>query len=279
MGVEEERALIESHLIILAWAIPLALITLFCAIRWGYFTLPEKKEEKHVVHFYHVLFVFFLFFLCQFLTAFLGSALIYLLKVPSSAASGWLDVCSILISSSVVLLFTYRMKLIAGEIWGKTEKARSFLFGVLTLALSYPFVIVVGQSVRLIMFYLFRAEEVDQSAVNVLKRSFENPFLFYTFVTVVIFIVPIIEELLFRGYLQEWLRGWLGRRRAIALGGMIFSAFHFSFSQGFSNVELLTSLFLLSLFLGFLYEKTRSLFAPIGLHMAFNTLNILILFR
>ena len=59
------------------------------------------------------------------------------------------------------------------------------------------------------------------------------------------------------------------------IASLIFAAFHFSTSQGLNNIELLVSLFVLSCFLGFLYERQESLLASMALHATFNAISIL----
>jgi membrane protease YdiL (CAAX protease family) len=93
-------------------------------------------------------------------------------------------------------------------------------------------------------------------------------------VSVVIF-APIIEEFLFRGCLQNYLKLHFGTKAAIQLSALCFALFHLTPSQGIGNFSLAVSLFLLGLFLGFLYEKQNSLFASVGLHMTFNTVSAL----
>jgi membrane protease YdiL (CAAX protease family) len=105
-------------------------------------------------------------------------------------------------------------------------------------------------------------------------------------------IAPLAEELLFRGHIQTIVRhvlGRLGRRReadeagagalpaapparatwgAILLTSALFAAIHDPWTW--------PPIFLLSLFLGWLYERTGNLWAAVGLHAAFNTVMTLI---
>ena len=84
---------------------------------------------------------------------------------------------------------------------------------------------------------------------------------------------PIIEEFLFRGCLMTYLKRYMPPKGAITLSALCFSLFHFAPSQGFGNISLVASLFVLALFLGFIYERQASLFASIGLHMTFNAVS------
>ena len=85
----------------------------------------------------------------------------------------------------------------------------------------------------------------------------------------IVIAAPCIEEFLFRGCLQSFLKQYMSTKGAILFSSLCFSLFHFSLSQGLGNISLCASLFVFALFLGFIYE-TGSLFASVGLHMTFN---------
>lgn len=82
-------------------------------------------------------------------------------------------------------------------------------------------------------------------------------------------VAPVFEEMLFRGFLQTGFRRIT--RSAVAAVGMsslIFALIHAPWQA--------PPIFVLSLFLGWVYERTRSLWAPIGMHAAFNALVIVV---
>jgi membrane protease YdiL (CAAX protease family) len=100
-------------------------------------------------------------------------------------------------------------------------------------------------------------------------------------------VAPLAEELLFRGHAQTILRrtmGWLVRPMtgapepapaapawvtwgAIVLASLLFASVHERWSW--------PPIFLLSLCLGWSYERTGNLWVPIGVHAAFNTFSTL----
>jgi membrane protease YdiL (CAAX protease family) len=163
--------------------------------------------------------------------------------------------------------------------WGySSERGKDFRLGALTWLIIYPVVVALGQLVGIVVLLLFQELPTDQVAVKHVKYALENPLLFaVTFVSVG-GIVPLLEELLFRGFLQSWIKFRLKSSKwAIVITSIVFALFHFSASQGVTNIELLFSLFILSCFLGFLYERQQSLWAPIGLHACFNTLSMLMI--
>ncbi|PCI78652.1 hypothetical protein COB21_00280 [Candidatus Aerophobetes bacterium] len=87
-------------------------------------------------------------------------------------------------------------------------------------------------------------------------------------------ISPIIEEVAFRGMLQNALKKRISTTFSILITSCLFSFLHLSIHAGISNLPLFFSLFTFSCLLGFLYERQRSLFAPIGLHIMFNSINL-----
>lgn len=84
-------------------------------------------------------------------------------------------------------------------------------------------------------------------------------------------VVPgVCEELLFRGVLQRRiLEDWLGGHAAIWIAAAIFSGIHLEFAGFLPRL-------LLGVLLGYSYRWTRSLWAPILLHIAFNGVQVLI---
>lgn len=149
------------------------------------------------------------------------------------------------------------------------------LMGVFTWFISFPVIVALNALCEWINSNIFKFEEVDQVAVRFLKTS-STSFTTLVITTIMIIITaPFIEEFLFRGCIQNWLRKRLGTMQAILITSFIFAMMHFSPSQKLSNIPLLISLFTFSLYLGFLYEKTRSLLAPIILHMTFNGISVM----
>ena len=94
----------------------------------------------------------------------------------------------------------------------------------------------------------------------------------------IILLAPLIEEILFRGFLQTFIRQHLGSRQAIGITSLLFALFHYAPEQGLGNIPIVGSLLVLALFLGFVYEKRGSLLAPITLHACFNSISVLNLY-
>jgi membrane protease YdiL (CAAX protease family) len=77
-------------------------------------------------------------------------------------------------------------------------------------------------------------------------------------------IAPLVEEMLFRGFIQSLFRSVLNRPWVA-----IFCASTF-FSVSHANAEHWPALFVLSLGIGYAYEKSGSLWRPIFMHVLFN---------
>ena len=159
----------------------------------------------------------------------------------------------------------------------KLKNSRSIFYdfgtGMIAWALSFPLVVVLSQLSDFLIETLIGPEQYEQAAVRFVKTAMQAPgALVMSMVSVIIF-APIVEEFLFRGCLQNYLKLHFGTKAAIQLSALCFALFHLTPSQGIGNFSLAVSLFLLGLFLGFLYEKQNSLFASIGLHMTFNTVS------
>jgi membrane protease YdiL (CAAX protease family) len=151
-----------------------------------------------------------------------------------------------------------------------TSLLYDFMFGVMAWLIAFPVVQVIGQLFDMILFAIFHLEGYEQVAVKYLKTTFQSPALTIVALVSIVIVAPIVEEFLFRGALQTYLKKRLQPKSAILISSACFGLFHFSPEQGFGNISLLISLFVFGCFLGYVYEKQGSLYASIGLHMAFN---------
>lgn len=84
-------------------------------------------------------------------------------------------------------------------------------------------------------------------------------------------LAPLAEEIFFRGLLQSMLRRYTRRPWiSVLIASAFFAAVHFPQAQ---NVP---ALFALGIVLGYNYERSGRLYAPIIIHAVFNAVNILI---
>jgi membrane protease YdiL (CAAX protease family) len=99
---------------------------------------------------------------------------------------------------------------------------------------------------------------------------YENDWILISFAIVGMTLVPFAEELLFRGFFFAGLRRSLSFPIAAALSGFCFSLAH-------ADPGLIIPFTGVGVILAYTYERTGSLFAPVGVHMLFNSVSFLIL--
>ena len=105
-----------------------------------------------------------------------------------------------------------------------------------------------------------------QEAVTLVRETSDVGLLVAMAVTAVIF-APITEELIFRGYLYPVVKRFTDRWFASIFSGVLFGVIHF-------NVMGLPMLALMGIILAVIYERSGSLWVPIGCHAAFNATSV-----
>jgi len=271
----------------------LSTVSLWIAKSFGYFQLQDSQGSNvPKVSFLQVLGIFSIYLITMIIVGSAIAKFFYLLSTSflseetlySPSYGPLLSSCVQLITTFLAGLFVIlfckgqkdRASMLA--IWKEHDShvpiIKDMGFGILSWIISFPIVLFVGELFDFLVFLLFGLQQYEQVAVHYLKMSLSSSFLFAIALFVVVIAAPILEELLFRGFLLNFLKRYLGRMAAILLTSIGFSFFHFSLSQKLGNIPLVASLFTLALFLGFIYERQRSLFAPIALHMIFNIVSV-----
>ena len=105
-----------------------------------------------------------------------------------------------------------------------------------------------------------------QEAVTLVQEASDVGLLVAIAVSAII-IAPIAEELIFRGYLYPVVKRFTDRWFASIFSGVFFGVIHF-------NVMGLPILALMGFILAVIYEKSGSLWVPIGCHAAFNATSV-----
>lgn len=80
---------------------------------------------------------------------------------------------------------------------------------------------------------------------------------------------PLAEEVIFRGYLHGILRRWTGRWFSIIATSLLFGAIHV-------HLPVIIPLAIFGFALVLVYEKTKSLWAPIVMHVTFNAVTVIV---
>lgn len=279
--MDEASEAVSSQLETVAIMSVVAFFVSLLAYVLGFFNIAPDEKKDRQFSFKYLGGVFLIFLGVQLLAAWFLSRF---WRHYIDGEKGWLQVLAIItIALGVFGYFALLPANIRRKIWynGKvppeSQGLNQFLFGALSWIVAYPIVVVISQLIAISLYTYFGAPEVDQDPVKALSATLSNPLLFTVLGIFTAFVVPAIEELIFRGFMQSWFKSFMGRMPAVIFTAFIFAVFHFSSNQGLSNIEYILSLFVFSVFLGFVYERQNSLWAPIGLHSAFNSFSIMLI--
>lgn len=88
-------------------------------------------------------------------------------------------------------------------------------------------------------------------------------------------VAPVLEELLFRGLFQTVIRTFLADLKFPQSAWLSIGASSVLFAAAHANAGHWPALFVLSICMGYSYEKSGSLFRPILIHALFNGMNVL----
>jgi membrane protease YdiL (CAAX protease family) len=152
---------------------------------------------------------------------------------------------------------------------------RDLLLGVRALFVAIPLVmgtILVAQVVGSLFGY--QAPTIAHDLLNMLLESDST-----TATALIIFsatvVAPVLEEAIFRGVFQSVLVEWFGkpmRWSVVLVGATVFALIH----VGAVPVQALFGLFVFGVVLGWLYERTGSLWPSIIVHIGFNSFNVIV---
>lgn len=140
--------------------------------------------------------------------------------------------------------------------------------GIKRYLITLPFIILAGFIINLISSYYGIAPEMQ----DVIRWLLEEKSLF-VIVSLVFFgivIAPVMEEIIFRGFIQSALKNSFGKQYAILISALLFAAVHM-------DIFAFLQIFILGVLLGNLYEKTQTLAASIVVHILHNSLTMVFL--
>ncbi len=140
------------------------------------------------------------------------------------------------------------------------------LLGAIVLFLLVAYIAVIAYGVLIEILGLDFLEPDQQLPDD----TYESGLVVIATGALVIFGAPIVEELLFRGFLFAKLRLHMPFVFAAALSGSLFSFAH-------GDPGLIIPFTIIGMLLAYVYERTGTLWGSIGLHFCFNTITFLIL--
>jgi membrane protease YdiL (CAAX protease family) len=141
---------------------------------------------------------------------------------------------------------------------------------IVFLAASYPLVMLAGWLSTLLHTHVFGVEEPELQDAIIIFLETENLLVRGLIIFMACIFAPVVEEIIFRGYLYR-----VGKRFGGALASAVLTAAFFSVIHG--NTPAILPLFVLALALTAAYELYRNLWVPIIMHAIFNTGTLVIL--
>lgn len=262
----------------------------YLAYRLHLFSMPTATNRK-ILLWSDVCGAFLLFFLVKFLVTPAIFTLGYFamhrevpakdLAIQSIEVAGWLHFVGIVLVIFAIWIYikaNQRAAAMASLGGAKKFWKTDLPLGLASWLLAHPILTLVGTTMSAVITYFSKEPIPEQLAVEQMRQLTSHPALFALMTFSVVLLVPVLEEFLFRGLLQTWIKQHIGRTGAIFITSGAFAAAHFSIGQGLFNVELLLSLFVLSIFLGYLWERQQSLTAPVVLHGAINAVSMIAIY-
>ncbi len=250
-----------------------SLVSLFIGWKRDLFSLPSPVPFSSI-HLRQILIAFAIYFaVSSFLTPLLRPLFFYPNDPnPFLTQASWLNFLNSFLI--LLLLSPFFLNSLLRKSLLHRQGGNGLQLAVFAWIISFPVVLFLNQlSDWFLSTVLHIGQLPDQLAVYFLKMTFGYPLYFILTMITIIFFAPMIEETLFRGFLQSFIRTHLGSKQAIWITSLLFSLFHYSPEQKMANLTIVTSLFAFSLFLGLVYEK-RGLFASMTLHALFNGINV-----
>lgn len=259
------------------------LVSTYVAKIKGFFSLPfYKYVGKKIAGIYAIINI--IFYPLSLLISYFVIAFLFSENTSKMFLLGIMQSCALLLNILFVGLFSlwnksFPLKDILKDTLfpGKAHIFQDFLSGLKTLLLALFPLLTLMFFFDGILIYLHGEAPPLQEAVKFLIQALKEGIAVIPAIIAITIVAPIMEEYLFRGIIQSYFRGKVGPKKAILISSLAFSLLHYSGSQGIQNIFLLISLFLLSLYLGFIYEKTRSIISNVTLHVTFNIINTIVI--
>lgn len=142
----------------------------------------------------------------------------------------------------------------------------SLMRGLLLAVIAVPAIGLINLLVQSLL-----GGDIENPQIEALAPVAVSPVNFLIMILLAGILVPLVEELAFRGLLQGWLRERIGAKGALALSSLIFALMH-------GIPALIPALLLVGGLLAWLYESSGSLWPSIAMHAAFNTIMTTLLY-
>jgi len=195
------------------------------------------------------------------------------LPVKSTALAP-IDIVALMIGQAVpamiVLILLMARGVRPGSFFGLRLKKSYLLLLIAPMGVIIAYIFMIGLSAIGYMEWLtqiFGQNFEDQDALRIYKEADAVIIRVLLAISVVV-IAPIVEEVIFRGYIYTVTKRYTGPIFSALLSALIFAVVH-NFVPG------LVPLAFLAILLTIAYEWTGSLWAPISIHALFNAVTLI----
>jgi membrane protease YdiL (CAAX protease family) len=237
----------------------------------------EVKKNQFSPTLLTTLIAFSIFFLTFFCSFFLGSFVVQMFPVSEEKclnAFFWINFLASVLQ--IVILVPFFLYVTDRQIFFLSLRKIGQV--ALLFLLFFPLNAVVMQLLTYAMNHMFWIKTEPQSVLFFLQSARNIPFLIPILFIYIGFIAPLIEEILFRGFLFGWMNRFFGFSISAAFSSLIFSLAHINLKILLAQLPLFFGLFGISFMLCVLYSKFRSLLAPVLFHTLFNLTSLSLLF-
>lgn len=198
--------------------------------------------------------------------------IVFITGMPNITVSLMLTVVSEIIVLFWALWITGNLKNIKETLYLKNFKWKNIGLGV-----GVGTVLFIGLQSLSILFSKIGLAPVESSETSTMLGELGGFEQFLILLIVVPFIVPVIEELFFRGYVFGFLRNSkkfksekIAFWTAIIVSSFIFAIMHAQGFETFNDYFIVAWIFIVALTNAKLLEKTQSIYTPIASHVTYN---------
>ena len=239
------------------------------------FGLSDTPARPNALHVLHVFAVYLIYMIAGSLTALAAAALQGVKLVAGKSAPMTVNIPAMGVGQLVLIggvLGVAGMTFRGGLQRGLGLSGRRWLSDIGRGVVGFLAVLPLCIAAMKLTCYLVKCgilpiELKEHPALSFIRRAPAEWVVVVFVVTVVL--VPIAEELFFRGLLQSLLRRHIGKPwPAVLATSAIFAAAHYTQPQA------VPALFILAVALGYNYERTGRLLGPIIMHAIFNAVMI-----
>ncbi|AQQ71935.1 CAAX prenyl protease-related protein [Limihaloglobus sulfuriphilus] len=189
--------------------------------------------------------------------------------ISSTIASAFTVVCSLFLAKKV---FANGLKGF-GVTFDSKKALREEIGGLKMFLAIWPLTIIVYNAINLICVMIM-GEDFQMPRHDYLASLSEDPsaWVLIAIFFSAVYVAPVTEEIIFRGFLQTLLQKLTPSRwLSIFITSVLFAMIH-----GGDMLLHWPTLIVLSMGIGYAYEKTGSMRYPVAIHAAFNFVNLVI---